>query len=402
MKRKRLIAVLLCFVLLSGFVPVFASASDLTEDSALNPLTSGAFNGSAAQENVIRNLSARLGLNRNTALTEVVSDEQHETAESYRQTAGEGNLSRVSDGVRRTELKQKIKRPQGTAQDNAPSTSAAPTITSHPQSTSAAVGTRATFKVVASGSNLSYQWQYRKTASGTWTDSKGINYNKATFTPDVSSSMNGYQYRCKVSNSAGTVYSDAVTLTVTGSAPTSQNPSESGLSKTDFMQGIYKFVIEGKDFYAVNLEEFDRRAAEKRMCAATDKVDFYGSGSLDYAVFTFLYPIEDCMFFLSPVTITLGDKKNNSDVEWSALCRMADEPDSWYRMETFPFADGESAFAEMNFKEPSTILSFTVIPTRFPSGHSPFIISADTASAVVGFADFEAAKRFAESITKMS
>ena len=77
MKRKRLIAVLLCVVLLSGFVPVFASASDLTEDSALNPLTSGAFNGSAAQENVIRNLSARLGLNRNTALTEVVSDEQH-------------------------------------------------------------------------------------------------------------------------------------------------------------------------------------------------------------------------------------------------------------------------------------------------------------------------------------
>ena len=255
---------------------------------------------------------------------------------------------------------------------------------------------------MASGGNLSYQWQYRKSVSGTWADSKGINYDKATFTPDVGSSMNGYQYRCKVSNAAGTVYSDAVTLTVTGSAPTSQNPSESGLSKTDFMQGIYKFVIEGKDFYAVNLEEFDRRAAEKRMCAATDKVDFYGSGSLDYAVFTFLYPIEDCMFFLSPVTITLGDKKNNSDVEWSALCRMADEPDSWYRMETFPFADGESAFAEMYFKEPSTILSFTVIPTRFPSGHSPFIISADTASAVVGFADFEAAKRFAESITKMS
>ena len=246
MKRKRLIAVLLCVVLLSGFVPVFASASDLTEDSALNPLTSGAFNGSAAQENVIRNLSARLGLNRNTALTEVVSDEQHETAESYRQTAGEGNLSRVSDGVSRAELKQKIKRPQGTAQDNAPSTSAAPTITSHPQSTSAAVGTRATFKVVASGSNLSYQWQYRKTASGTWTDSKGINYNKATFTPDVSSSMNGYQYRCKVSNSAGTVYSDAVTLTVTAAAPTITTQPQSTSAKPG-TKATFKVVATGSN-----------------------------------------------------------------------------------------------------------------------------------------------------------
>ena len=82
--------------------------------------------------------------------------------------------------------------------------------------------------MAASGSGLSYQWQYRKTASSAWTDSRGINYNKANFTPDVGSAMNGYQYRCKVSNAYGTVYSNAVTLTVvtqSGWVPASQAPA---------------------------------------------------------------------------------------------------------------------------------------------------------------------------------
>jgi hypothetical protein len=68
--------------------------------------------------------------------------------------------------------------------------------------------------VTAKGEDLNYQWQYRKTTSGSWRDSKGTGYSKATFTPGVSLSMNGYQYRCKVWNSAGEVYSNAVTLTV--------------------------------------------------------------------------------------------------------------------------------------------------------------------------------------------
>ena len=95
----------------------------------------------------------------------------------------------------------------------------APSITKQPVSTTAAAGSKASFSVTASGGSLSYQWQYRKTSSNSWTDSRGINYNKANFTPDVSSSMNGYQYRCRVSNSAGTVYSNVVTLTVNNAAP---------------------------------------------------------------------------------------------------------------------------------------------------------------------------------------
>ena len=112
----------------------------------------------------------------------------------------------------------KVSNAKGTVYSNAVTITVyvtAPTITTQPESVSAAVGTRATFTVGASGGGLSYQWQYRKTASSAWTDSRGINYNKATFTPEVGSSMNGYQYRCKVSNSVGTVYSNAVTITVT-------------------------------------------------------------------------------------------------------------------------------------------------------------------------------------------
>ena len=112
----------------------------------------------------------------------------------------------------------KVSNVKGTVYSNAVTLTVkttAPSITSQPQSTTAAVGTRATFKVVATGGGLSYQWQYRTSTSGAWTDSRGTNYNKATFTPSVGSSMNGYQYRCRVSNSMGTVYSNPATLTVT-------------------------------------------------------------------------------------------------------------------------------------------------------------------------------------------
>ena len=65
----------------------------------------------------------------------------------------------------------------------------------------------------ASGSGLSYQWQYQKPGTSTWVDSRGVNDNKAIFTPDVTLSMNGYLYRCQVSNSAGTVCSSAAKRT---------------------------------------------------------------------------------------------------------------------------------------------------------------------------------------------
>ena len=90
----------------------------------------------------------------------------------------------------------------------------APTIGTQPVSQTVTAGNTATFTVAATGEKLSYQWQ-RSTDNGqNWTDiseAKAATYNTAATT----TSMNGYQYRCVVSNSAGSVTSSAATLTVT-------------------------------------------------------------------------------------------------------------------------------------------------------------------------------------------
>lgn len=79
-----------------------------------------------------------------------------------------------------------------------------------------ALGSTASFKVVASGTGLQYQWQYKKSGATSWTSWSGK--TAATLTVTASSTNGGCQYRCKVSNAGGTVYSSAATLTVTTAA----------------------------------------------------------------------------------------------------------------------------------------------------------------------------------------
>ena len=95
-----------------------------------------------------------------------------------------------------------------------------PTITTQPTSKTVNVGDKATFKVVASGDDLRYQWHYQKPDDSTWylVSNSGT---AATLTLTAATHHNGYKYRVKVSNSAGYVWSNTVTLTVTsGSKPT--------------------------------------------------------------------------------------------------------------------------------------------------------------------------------------
>ena len=97
-----------------------------------------------------------------------------------------------------------------------------PKITAQPTSTTAAAGGTADFAVTASGIGLSYQWQWRLGSSGSWdsvTASDISGMKTATLTVPVKGSRNGYEYRCKVSNSAGTTYSSAAMLTVSGAKP---------------------------------------------------------------------------------------------------------------------------------------------------------------------------------------
>ena len=95
-----------------------------------------------------------------------------------------------------------------------------PAITTQPKNVTAADGTTATFTVTATGGDLSYQWQYRKSASGTWTNSTAASGKTKSYTVNARTAINGYQYRCRITNAAGSATSSVVTLTVSSSAVT--------------------------------------------------------------------------------------------------------------------------------------------------------------------------------------
>ena len=88
----------------------------------------------------------------------------------------------------------------------------APAITAQPQSVSVKENETVSFTVTASGDDLSYQWYYRTSASGSW--SKSSNGTESTLTLEAKSYRNGYQYRCEVTNLVGSAVSEAATLSV--------------------------------------------------------------------------------------------------------------------------------------------------------------------------------------------
>ena len=88
----------------------------------------------------------------------------------------------------------------------------APTITTPPTNQSVTVGQTASFTVEANGDSLSYQWQ-QKTSGSEWTNIPNATSSTYAIT-NTTTDMSGNQYRCVVSNSAGSVISDAATLTV--------------------------------------------------------------------------------------------------------------------------------------------------------------------------------------------
>ena len=77
-------------------------------------------------------------------------------------------------------------------------------------------GGTGTFRVEAEGpAPLSYRWQLRTSAVGTWSDIEGAQSDSYT-TSAVKKSNNGYQYRVAVTDGmGGSVTSDIATLTVT-------------------------------------------------------------------------------------------------------------------------------------------------------------------------------------------
>ncbi len=92
-------------------------------------------------------------------------------------------------------------------------------ISSHPADQTVSSGNDVSFSVVASGIDLSFQWQ-RNTGTG-WGNIGGANSNIYTAT-NVTASWDGYQFRCIVTGNceSGSVISDPATLTVPSGSET--------------------------------------------------------------------------------------------------------------------------------------------------------------------------------------
>ena len=101
----------------------------------------------------------------------------------------------------------------------------APTITQSPSSITVGVGSAAMFRVSADANPApSYQWQYSIDGT-TWQDISGANASEYE-TPATTKPMNGWQYRCVVTNPLGTDTSASATLTVNYSPEIGGQPQD--------------------------------------------------------------------------------------------------------------------------------------------------------------------------------
>ena len=100
------------------------------------------------------------------------------------------------------------------AYTNAVTLTVIPKITIQPESKSVAAGTTAKFTVEATGkSTLTYCWQYRKDSNATWANSGQSGNKTATLSVAATAGLNGYQFRCIVTDgNKQTAISNVVTL----------------------------------------------------------------------------------------------------------------------------------------------------------------------------------------------
>ena len=86
-------------------------------------------------------------------------------------------------------------------------------ITTQPEDTEAAAGETVSLHVGASGSDLSYQWQWRKSGSS-WTNCTSSGCDTDTFRFEMKKIMDGREYRCVVSDGNREVISETALVTL--------------------------------------------------------------------------------------------------------------------------------------------------------------------------------------------
>ena len=98
-------------------------------------------------------------------------------------------------------------------------------ITTQPANASLCVGSSNLFSVVATGANLTYQWQKSTDGGTTWSNVSGATSSQYTLS-SITLAMNGDQYRCIVNGTCtpSTVTSSAATLSVVSALSITQQP----------------------------------------------------------------------------------------------------------------------------------------------------------------------------------
>ena len=94
-------------------------------------------------------------------------------------------------------------------------------IKTQPKDTTAAIGKTVKLKVKAVGAHgekVKYQWYYRTSPTAKWKKATGTSATKATYSFKATAKKNGYQYRCKLTGTDGSIYTEIINLK-TGKAP---------------------------------------------------------------------------------------------------------------------------------------------------------------------------------------
>ena len=105
-----------------------------------------------------------------------------------------------------------------------------PTISTQPKSVSVNEGEKASFTIKASGDDLKYKWYYRENGNAEWIEVK-VGGTGSTYSVETEARHNGYQYKCTVTNSAGSVASDTVTLSVNTVPRITKQPANATVNK---------------------------------------------------------------------------------------------------------------------------------------------------------------------------
>ena len=109
----------------------------------------------------------------------------------------------------------------------------ATTINNHPSSQQVIEGGTATFKIEATGTGLSYQWQQKSTGSDAdWQDIPDANTDSYTIA-NVEKTMNGYRYQCVVTGEGGKKTSNAAILTVYAKTVITEQPDNTTVKEGD-------------------------------------------------------------------------------------------------------------------------------------------------------------------------